>query len=409
VLNGGSFTGIPQCAVDGGANQALATLGTVNATDPNFEAPTVSRYSFGIEHTTALEQDFFNDWFVKLDLIYSDYKNSVAFRDMSLAQNGTAADGRPTYAAIDPLIPGCNATFDGIGQGFSNVDFATCAGGNADILFTNQVGDDAHTFTASLQASKIFEWGDTWSFNFGAGYAYNESDVANPGNSFTASGNYRSVATVDLQNNPVGPSYRNTPHNFTFRGTLSNEFIAGHDTSITAFFQIRQGHPLSAAFNGGFASFVGDASGRARNLLYVPTGTSDPNVIFDPGFDSTAFFAFVDQNGLARGAIQGKGGLSEDWQSDLDIRIQQEIPFFIADAKVKLFLDFENVLNLLNDSNGTKKYINTSGIQSAVSLVDATIDPVTNQFIFNNFTQPVEFFDTFDSLYRIQFGIRGEF
>jgi outer membrane receptor for ferrienterochelin and colicin len=409
VLNGGSFTGIPQCAVDGGSNQALATLGTVNATDPNFKAPTVSRYSFGIEHTTAMQRDFFNDWFVKLDLIYSDYKNSVAFRDMSLAQNGTTADGRPTYAAIDPLISGCNATFSGIGQGFNNVDFAACAGGNADILFTNQVGDDAHTFTASLQASKIFEWGDTWSFNFGAGYAYNQSDVANPGNSFTASGNYRSVATVDLQNNPVGPSYRNTPQNFTFRGTLSNEFIAGHDTSITAFFQIRQGHPISAVFNGGFSSYVGDASGRARNLLYIPTGTSDPNVIFDPGFDSTAFFAYVDQNGLARGAIQGKGGLNEDWQSDLDIRIQQEIPFFIADAKVKLFLDFENVFNLINDSKGTKKYINTSGIQSAVSLVDATIDPATNKYVFQNFTQPIEYFDTFDSLYRIQFGIRGEF
>ncbi len=407
VLNGGAFTGVPQCVVDGGSTQAQATLGTVNATDPNFELPTVSRYSFGIEHTTAMEQDFFNDWFVKVDFIYSDYKDSVDWQDLSLAQSGSLLDGRPTYASIDPLIPGCNATFNGLRQGFSNVDLAACAGGNPDLLLTNRVGEDAHTFTASIQASKVFEWGDAWSLNFGAGYSYNESDVGNPGNSFTANGGYRTAITSDLQNIPVGPSFRNTPHNFTIRGTLSNEFIAGHETSITTFFQVRQGHPLSAVFDE--ALDVGDSGGESRSLLYVPTGTNDPDVIFDPGFDTAAFFAFVDQNGLARGAIQGKGGLSEDWQSDLDIRIQQEIPFFIEDARVKVFLDFENVLNLFNDSKGTKKYFTTSGVPSGVTIVEASTDAVTGQYVFENFTPPVEFFDTFDSLYRIQFGIRGEF
>ena len=410
VLNGGSFTGIPECVVDGGSNQALATLGTVNATDPNFELPTVSRYSFGIEHTTATERGFFNDWFIKFDLIYSDYKDSIEFLDLSLTQNGTTPDGRPIYTAVDPLLPGCGATFAGLRQGFNNVDLANCSGGNADILFTNKVGEDAYTFTATLQANKIFDWGDTWRLNFGAGYSYNESEVGNPGNAATASSNYRSVATIDLQNNPVGPSVRNTPHNFTILGTLSNEFIPGHKTSITTFFQVRQGHPISAVFNGQpYAGNIGDASGQARSLLYVPTGTSDPAVIFAPGFDTAAFFQYVDQNGLARGAIQGKGGLDEDWQSDLDIRIQQEIPFFIADAKVTLFLDIENVLNLLNDSNGPKEYINTSDVLSTVGLVTADIDPVTNQYIYQNFTPPVKFFDTYDSLYRIQFGIRGEF
>lgn len=410
VFSGGTtFTGIPACVTGAAMAQAQATLGTVNATDPNFELPTVNRYSFGIEHTTETDSDFFGDWFLKLDIIYSDYQDSVDFLDLSLTQTGTGPDGRPFYSAVDPLLPGCGASFLGLRQGFANVDPLTCFGGNPDVIFTNKVGEDAYTFTTAIQASKVFEWGDTWRLNFGAGYSYNESEVANAGYSFTADGNYRSVVTSDLQNNPVGPSFRNNPHNFTFRTTLSNEFISGHETSMTAFFQVRDGQPMSVVFEDTpFDSVIGDATARARNLLYIPTGIGDPAVQFAPGFDAAAFFAFVDANDLQRGAIQGKGGLTEDWQTDLDIRIQQEIPFFL-DAKVKLFLDFENVLNLLDDSHGTKKYINDSGVAEAVALVEADYDPVANQYIFQNYLQPVEVFDTFDSLYRIQFGIRGEF
>ena len=73
VLAGGSFSGIPDCVLTAAQNQALATAGTVNATDLDFELPTALRYSFGVEHNTS------NDWNLKLDIIYSDMKNQVAF------------------------------------------------------------------------------------------------------------------------------------------------------------------------------------------------------------------------------------------------------------------------------------------------------------------------------------------
>ncbi len=409
VLASGSFQGIPQCVVDAGQAQALATAGTVNATDPNFKLPTVNRYSFGVEHNTLTDMEFFSDWLVKLDLIYSDLNDSVDFLDLSLNQTGTTADGRPTYQQIDPLLPGCNATFNGPRQGFSNVTPA-CEGGNQDVYFTNRIGDDGHTFTMAIQASKVFQWGDAWSLNVGGGYAYNESEVGNPGTSFTAAENFRAVVARDIVSPPVGVSLRNNQQNFTLQGTISNEFISGHATSLTAFYQLREGHELSAVFNGGdFTAGIGDTGGRARNLLYVPTGAGDPNVIFDPGFDQSAFFAFTDGEGFARGAITGKGGLSEDWQSDLDIRIQQEIPLGFGDAKLKVYLDFENVFNLLNDSNGTKRYFVPTDIDSAIGVVDASVDPVTGVYTYTNFTPPVEAPDSIDSLYRIQLGIRGEF
>ena len=407
---GGAFNGIPQCALDGGQNQALANGGSVNATDPNFKLPSVNRYSFGIEHNTDFGDGFFSDWMIKGDLIYSDMQNSVEFLDLTLSQVGTAPDGRPTYQAIDPAFTNCNATFNGVRQGFSGVT-PDCYGANQDIYLTNRVGGDGYTFTASIQANKMFEWGDGWTAVVGGGYAYNESEVGNPGNQTTAGGNFRSVATSNLTNTPVGPSFRNTPHNFTFTTTFAKDFIADHTTSITAFLQVRDGNPLSLTYDDNFADFVGDSSGQPRQLLYVPTGPTDPTVNFTmPAADIAAFFAYTDSVGLARGAIAPKGVLDEDWQSDLDIRIQQEIPFF-RDSRVILFLDIENFLNLINDSNGTKKYYDDlGGPESTVNIIQTDFD-VTDpgRVIFSGYNPPVEIADTLDSLYKIQFGIRGEF
>ena len=407
VLVGGQFTGIPECVVNAGQQQALGNAAAVNATDPNLDLPTVQRWSFGLEHNTDFDNSFFSDWLVQFDLIYGDLKDQVAFLDLSLQESGTAPDGRPTYIQVDPLLPGCNATFNGLRQGFSNVT-PECLGGNQDVFFTNQPGDGGNTFTTSLQLAKTWNFGADWELNTNFGYSYNESEVANPGTNFTASANFRSVVTTDLQDIPVGPSLRNTPHNFVLATTLSKDFFGDNRTSITAFFQRRSGSPVNVVFtDDNFADEIGDTSGEARNLLYVPSGPSDPIVQFDPGFDQAAFFDFVDRRGLRRGAIQRKGALEERWFSDLDIRIQQEIPFFF-DSKAKIFIDIENVLNLIDDDMGRKTFINTD-IASAVGVVDATIDPGTNTYIYQEFNEPEALPDTFDSLWRLQLGIRADF
>ena len=329
--------------------------------------------------------------------------------DLSLDQVGTAPDGRPTYQQVDVLRAGCNATFDGVRKGYSGVT-PECLGGNQDVFFTNQPGDGGYTFTTAIQASKNFDWDSGWSMNFTGGYSYNESEIANPGSSFTAAENFRAVVATDIVNLDVGPSFRNTPHNFVLSTTFSKAIWGDNRTSITAFYQRRAGTPLSAVFLGGYASQIGDTGGRARNMLYVPTDASDPLVNFGAGFDTTGFFDWVDNNNLKRGAIQKKGQYEQQWSTDLDLRLQQEIPFF-GGAKAKLFIDVENVLNLLSSSWGTKSYINTQDIASAVGVVDATIDTGTNTYNYNSFTNPnsLQTPDAWDSLYRVQIGIRADF
>ena len=136
--------------------------------------------------------------------------------------------------------------------------------------------------------------------------------------------------------------------------------------------------------------------------------------------DGTAddFFAFTDSVGLARGAIAPKGSIDEPWQSDLDLRFQQEFPFF-GDSKGKIYFDIENVLNLIDDSSGTKSYIDSTDIASAVGIIEADYDPVADQYIYSSgldsddnplpFQTPQTTPDAWDSLWRIQLGIRVDF
>ncbi len=402
VLASGSFAGIPDCVLDTAQNQALATAGTVNATDPNFKLPNVTRYSFGVEHNTG------SDWNLQLDIIWADLKDQVAFVDLSLDQSGTAPDGRPTYQQIDVLQAGCNATFDGVRQGYSGVT-PECLGGNQDVFFTNQPGDGGTTFTTSLQASKSFDWDSGWSMNFTGGYSYNESEIANPGTNATAAENFRAVVATDIVNLDVGPSLRNTRHNIVLSTSFSKAIWGDNRSSITLFFQRRSGGPLSTVFTGSYAAQIGDTGGRARNMVYMPTDSMDPLVNFAPGFDTAGFFAWADSNGLKRGQIQKKGQYNQNWSTDLDLRLQQEIPFF-GKSKAKLYIDVENVLNMLSSDWGTKSYINTQDIGSAVGVVDATING-DNTYTYNSFINPnsLQTPDSWDSLYRVQIGLRVDF
>ncbi len=156
-----------------------------------------------------------------------------------------------------------------------------------------------------------------------------------------------------------------------------------------------------------YSGAIGDTASEARHLLYVPTDINDPLVTWSDG-TANDFFAWTDKAGFARGAVVGKGSLDQAWQSDMDIRIQQEIPFF-GDAKGKLYIDIENVLNMISDSNGTKTYINTTDILSAVGIVEADIDPATGTYVYSGFEEPRTTPDSFDSLWRIQVGVRVDF
>lgn len=424
VINGGSFTGIPSCIGDQQRAEAAQGAGRIDAVDPDFKLASQRRFSFGVAHYTAdTGIDFFDDWQVNVDFIYSDANNTPDFVDLTLTPVGIAPDGRPIYNAINPQLDGCDANFVAPRVGFRNVS-AACDSGrdDQDILLTNSLAD-GHTTTISGQFQKDFDFSERTSLNFRAGYAYVDSKVGNPTTSSTATSNFEELAISDLNHPVLAPSQFANKHNITIAATLQHEFIEDHPTSFGIFFRARSGRPFSYTFDGDTGEdFFGDTDDEERILFYVPTGPTDPLIDISglSAADTTAFFNFLETSGLSEyaGQISPRNAFEQPWSTDLDLRFQQDIPTPFEGHKLEFFLDFENVLNFLGDGNNVQRFADNGAVAEAVPVAPASI--VNGQYVFTRFNpgggnsadfgfDPINDRDVDDSVWRIQVGIRYKF
>jgi hypothetical protein len=428
----GQFTGLPDCVVQAAATSANANTGPVAAVDPNFDLPSNERWNFGVNHITSFGNDFFDNWEIQFDYIYTKHKNAVDWIDLTLTQNVDASgaliflpDGRPQFNAIDPLLPGCNATFNGIGQGFSNVTTECDSGGDdQDILMTN--GVEGKTESISIQFGKEFELGDRTSLDLRFGYAYTDAEVGNPVNSSTATSSFEEVAVAVINDVRLGPAHWASKHNFVLRARFQHYFFDENPTTIAMFFTRKSGQPFSYVYDNNTPTIVfGDSDNEERNLLYVPTGPNDPLVDFsglDADGTTDAFFEFLDSSGLSAyaGGIAPKNGFNEPYWNDLDIRISQAFPMPWLEHSLEVFLDIENVLNLFSDSNNIRRYRDAGDVMEGVPVLDALLSSDGTQFVYDNFNpgggnsednnfNPINRRDVDDSVYRIQLGVRYRF
>jgi len=424
VLAGGSFSGIPQCAIDAAQLNAQQNLGAVAAVDPNLKLPTMNRFSLGVSHYTEdTGSDFFDGWNIKLDAIYGDIVNGYDFVDLSLTQTGTAPDGRHIFSQFDfsdpGFQPGCNAQFVGVREGFSGAT-SECfrsrgSSSGQNILLTNAVNGGGYQLSLAAQFAKQFVVSDTATFDFRAGYAYSDSVVGNAGGSSTAGSNFEEVVTSNLNNSKLGTSPNNNKHNITLAMTYSDELF-GDDlmTSFSAFFRARSGRPLTYVFDANTdRDTFGDSDAEARSLLYVPTGESDPLVTYADGFDTAGFFAFLRDQGLNEfaGQIIDRSSFSQPWTADIDLKFTQEINVgFFENDKFEFTLDFENFLNFIDSGAGVKRFIRPGDVGEAVPVLGATINDGVYEYSGFNADSVIRFNnDVEDTLWRIQVGLKYRF
>ncbi len=421
---GGQFTGLPSCIPQAAANSANANTGAVAAVDPNFDLPSNERWSIGLNHVTETNSSFLNDWEIQVDYIYTDHKDAVDWIDLRLTPNGvTLPDGRPQFFEVDPLQPGCTATFNGIRQGFSNAgtNGGPCddtGNSNQDILMTN--GVEGSTKSLAIQFAKDFEFSDRTSLNFSLGYAYLDAEVGNPVNSSTAGSSYEEVATARINDIRLGPALWANEHNIVLRMSFKHYWSGDHATSVGLFFNRRSGRPFSYTYEDDTVEeYFGDSDDEESVLLYVPTGPTDPLMDFSnlSQQEVDGLFTFLDRSGLSRfaGGIAPKNGFNSPWSSDLDIRIQQDFPVPWGEGHTfRVFLDIENVLNLFGDDNNVKRYADTGDIQegSPVLTIDernAAAISNTDQFVITSWRDRGLDTDVDDSVYRIQLGVKYKF
>ncbi len=424
VLAGGSFAGIPDCLRDAAAAAAATNSGAVAAVSPDFELPENQRWNIGLNHQLTSDIGFFDGWEIQADYIYTDHKNAVDWVDLRLTPNGvTLPDGRPQLFEVDPTLPDCNATFNGIGQGFSNAggpggDCDDSRSENQDVVMYN--GVEGSTTSISLQLNKNFQFSDRTSLDVNFGYAYVDAEIGNPVNSSTPSSSYEETAVAVPGRVTLAPALWAIEHNFVLRMNLQHYFFDEYPTTFGMFFQRRSGNPFSYAWEDDTVEeYFGDSDDEERILLTVPTGPDDPRFNFSElgAEDTAALFAFLDRTGLSRyaGGIAPRNAFNAPWASDLDIRISQEMPLPWLDHSLQVFLDVENVLNLFGDDNNLRRFTQQDGdVEETVRVLEinernAAAIGNTDQFVITRFYDDVQDIDINDSLYRIQLGVRYNF
>lgn len=422
---------VPQCLIDAAVSAAANSDGRTDAIDPNFDVPTIVRANFGFSHTTDFGGalgGFFDDWNWQIDAIYSRGRNSIDFVDASLNQIGTAIDGRPIYQFVDPLAPGCAATSLGLRNGFDNVT-AACLGS------TSQAAQDSIVLTNALEGNTQFTvsglFRKDWEFNslflkrpaslgLTVGYAYSDIEEAQPGTSSVSTSNYRNVSTSDVNGLPLATSNYEIKHNATFALTYGEEFFKDLKTRFNFFFSARSGQPFSLTFNNTGA--FGDTSsggGSQRSLLYIPTGPSDPNVVFGGGFDQAGFFALLDKIGATKyaGQIAPRNAFTSSWVLDLDFRFQQDLPKIFG-VNSQFYVDIENLPNLISDEANIFRQVPFSFSAASVTLADpdgagpqSVANPGALPYVFNAFVpnNAVQQINNNESVWAVQFGLRFDF
>jgi hypothetical protein len=308
-----------------------------SATAADFKMPQVWRTNL------AFDKKFAQDYTFTLEAIYTKNINNVYFRNANLgAVTGTLNNGgdqRPTYAArlnsnITSMI-----VMDNINKGNST------------------------SLTAQVQKAFTKNWEAM------VAYTYTFAQDLNIGTSDRASSSWSTNNIVMNPNQPeLGYSNFSVPHRVVVNG--SYRFNYGNNKWATTVGLYYSGSSQER-YHFRYASDVnGDA--QTNDLLYIP---ADPSQItFVEGFKAggktytaqqqkDAFFAFIENNPYLKshkGQYVDRYGAVLPWVNTLDMRILQDFSFNALNRKhtFQFSVDIANLLNLLNNSWGTRYVYN---------------------------------------------------
>ncbi|MDP3737562.1 MAG: TonB-dependent receptor [Hyphomonadaceae bacterium] len=386
---------------------------TVNAIDPDFKP--AAEWKFAIGATYDANFGFLgDDYRIDLDFIRSQTKDAATIKDLALERIGTNFDGTPLYKRVDRSDPDCRVA--------ATVNTAACPTRSQNDLVLSNSGDGfRNIYSASI--SKSYEWGGDWSF----GYAHTDSEDARSMTSSVAFSNWTAVAVNDINNPERATSNFEIPNRFTMRISYEHEWFEDFATKVSLFGQAYQARAYSYNFiNGGLNDMFGDGQ-ESLHLLYVPTGPTDPNVLFCGGatqasplcrvsttgagatqfrtFDTTSFFNWADSVGLQRGSVTQRNDQEGSWTNKFDLKVEQEFPTGFGQGSV--FATIENIGNLIDDEWGVPY---ESPFPQQVRSVEADRDAATGRYVFRQVSaiQP-EGAVTAVAFWSVKFGASWDF
>ncbi|KAF1698307.1 Oar protein [Pseudoxanthomonas jiangsuensis] len=332
-----------------GLNPTIPATGTgvrnVNVISDDFELPSVWKANLGIDVETP--------WYgivASAELLLTDVKNGLFYRSLNVGPGYEGPDGRTLYwnPAYRGTLPSSGSAYTNNSRYGRNTYF-----GDVYLLENSNKGKGQQlTFSLSRPFSEESDW--SWML----GYTYTNAEEVGALTSSTAGSGFGGQYGFNI--NEVASSTARYEIKDRISGALnwSHKFFGDHATQVGLFYEGRSGRPYSYIF-------TGDANGDGRtfnDLFYVPNrgdvlfGSLSSTGAFtaNPAMEQ-AFWNWLDANPELKkyqGTYAPENEFRAGWVNTFDLRISQELPGFFDGHKSKVWVDIQNVGNLLNKDWG---------------------------------------------------------
>ena len=380
---------------------------SINLTDPNFRSPALWKSNLAVDH----QLPFFGLMLsAEVTASQVDKGLMVEFLNYQPATTGPATlpDGRIRYAGnITPgystnAAPNNVTTFP---QTNTNGRRRIASFGDV-YRITNANAGQSRDLTLGLSRPMKNQWAANVAWTRGA------ATEVSPLTSATAGSLYTTRAVFNPNERTASTSNTQTRDKIVARYTREFEFVKKFKTTAGLIYEGRSGRAYSWVFSG-------DANGDGftfNDLLYVPTGPTDPKVRWINPAERDAFFAFAAANGLNKyaGGVAPRNSGTSPWQQTVDLTITQQIPLF-ARVRAEVYFEIINLANLFKKDWGIVEEVPFAYRRQ---VAGAIFDPAGNggqgqyAYVFNGNTLdgvPIVVGDNSTSRWQAKFGLRVKF
>ena len=328
-----------------GFNQPVpATPGSglrdINFVAEDFELPSVWKANLAVEHETP-----WHGIVASAEVLMTKVNNGLFYRNLNLGPGYTGPDGRTLF--WNPSAKNFLSS--------SNNRFGRNAAYDYVYLIDNTSKGRSNQLTVSL--TKPWSAESDWSWTFG--YTYTDATEVGPLTSSTAGSGFNYQYAFNSGEDVETNSRYEIKDRFTGSLDWKHAFFGDYETRVGLVYEGRSGRPFSYLFNG-------DANGDSRannDLFYVPAGPGDvkfgtlssSGVFVANAAMETSFFnwlASVPELNAFRGSYAPANGFRTDWVNTFDLRLSQELPGLFAGHKSKVWVDIQNIGNMLNEDWG---------------------------------------------------------
>ena len=398
----------PLACADGAAIEPGGFLGEVDLIGEDTRFPQVLRANL------AFDRELGRGFVGTIEGIYTKGLNDYFIINRNIgAAVGTDPTGRTVYGTF-------NATGVSAPAYINPIYGPSSSGGVYELLNTS----NNYSWSLSGQLQKRFGGSTLLS----AGYTYSESKDVQSFTSSRAISNWRNAWTVsgDLRNDEATIGSFSRPHRIVIGASYTAPWKRfPTDISLTYVGQSGQPYTYIAAGAGGRGDLNADGT-NTNDPIYIPTGPTDPNVLFadlttssgavvTAAEQAAAFSDFISGESCLdsqRGQIMGRNSCRNPWQSFLDMSIRQSLPTVNGHA-LSLEIGIFNLLNLLNEDWGLTKTVGATVFYSDDPLQQVGFDAGTNLPIFTfdpaNIDNRFVTTPTLGNSYQVQMGLRYAF